>query len=67
MVEKIKVEKDSSAFAQMVKEADELVSSDYPVMPLYYKADTYLLKDYVSGVYTDSSAHIYFKNAVVTK
>ena len=36
-------------------------------MPLYYKADTYLLKDYVSGVYTDSSAHIYFKNAVVTK
>ena len=38
-----------------------------PVMPLYYKADTYLLKDYVSGVYTDSSAHIYFKNAVVTK
>ena len=67
MVEQINVEKDSSAFAQMVKEADELVSSDYPVMPLYYKADTYLLKDYVSGVYTDSSAHIYFKNAVVTK
>lgn len=67
MVEKIKVEKDPAAFAQMVKEADELVSSDYPVMPLYYKADTYLLKDYVSGVYTDSSAHIYFKNAVVAK
>lgn len=67
LVEQIKVERDPAAFAQLVKEADELVSSDYPVLPLYYKADTYLLKDYVSGVYTDSSAHLYFKNAVVTK
>ena len=67
LVEQIKVEKDPATFAQLVKEADELLSSDYPVMPLYYKADTYLLKDYVSGVYTDSSTHIYFKHAVVNK
>ena len=67
LVEQIKVEKDPAAFAQLVKDADDLVSSDYPVLPLYYKADTYLLKDYVSGVYTDSSAHLYFKDAVVTK
>ena len=67
LVEQIKVENDPATFAQLVKEADELLSSDYPVMPLYYKADTYLLKDYVSGVYTDSSTHIYFKHAVVNK
>ena len=67
LVEQIKVEKDPAAFAQLVKDADDLVSSDYSVLPLYYKADTYLLKDYVSGVYTDSSAHLYFKDAVVTK
>ena len=67
LVEQAKVEQDPAAFAELVRQADELLSSDYPVMPLYYKADTYLLKDYVTGVYTDSSTHIYFKHAKVAK
>ena len=61
------MEKDADAVAELVRQADELASLEYPVMPLYYKADTYLLKDYVTGVYTDASTHFYFKHAKVAK
>ncbi len=67
MVEQVKVESDPAKFGELVKAADDLASSEYPVIPLYYKADTYLLKDYVSGVYMDSSTHLFFKNAKVNK
>ena len=49
----------------MVQQADEIASSEYPVLPLYYKSNTFLLKDYVSGVYMTSSSNLYFKNAQV--
>ncbi len=65
LVDQAKTESDPSAFAELVKQADEEVSSDYPVLPLYYKSNNYLLKDYVEGVYMTSSASLYFKNAVV--
>ena len=44
-------------------QADEIASNEYPVLPLYYKSNSYLLKDYVQGVYMTSSSNIYFKNA----
>lgn len=65
VVDQIKVESDAAKFGELVKEADSIVSSDYPVMPLYYKSNNYLLKDYVEGVYMTSSAGLYFKNAKV--
>ena len=65
LVDQVKTENDPAAFASLVKQADELVSADYPVLPLYYKSNNYLLKDYVDGVYMTSSSNLYFKNAVV--
>ena len=65
LVDQVKTESDPAKFAELVKQADELVSADYPVMPLYYKSNNYLLKDYVQGVYMTSSSNIYFKNATV--
>lgn len=65
LVDQAKVESDPAKFAELVKQADELVSSDYPVLPLYYKANNFLLKDYVDGVFMTSSSNLYFKNAVV--
>ena len=62
-----KTEKDSAKFGELVKEADNIASSEYPVLPLYYKSNTYLLKDYVSGVYMTTSSNLYFKNAKVAK
>ena len=65
VVDQIKVEKDSAKFAELVMEADAIASAEYPVLPLYYKSNNYLLKDYVQGVYMTSSSNIYFKNASV--
>ncbi len=65
VVDQIKTEKDSAAFAELVMQADEIASSEYPVLPLYYKSNSYLLKDYVEGVYMTTSSNQYFKNAVV--
>ena len=49
---------------ELVQQADEIASSEYPVLPLH-KSNTFLLKDYVSGVYMTSSSNLYFKNAQV--
>lgn len=65
VVDQIKVEKDPAKFGELVKQADEMVSAEYPVMPLYYKANNYLIKDYIQGVYMTSSSNLYFKNAQV--
>ena len=65
IVDQIKGEKDPEKFGELVKQADEIVSSDYGVLPLYYKAENYLLKDNIKGVYMTSSSNLYFKNAKV--
>lgn len=65
VVDQIRTEKDTAKFAELVQQADEIASSEYPVLPLYYKSNTFLLKDYVSGVYMTSSSNLYFKNAQV--
>ena len=65
IVDQIKVEKDPEKFGELVKQADEIVSSEYGVLPLYYKAENYLLKDNIKGVYMPSSSNLYFKNAKV--
>ena len=65
IVDQVKVEKDPAKFVELVQAADAEVSADYPVMPLYYKSNNYLLKDYVDGVYMTSSSNFYFKNAKV--
>jgi oligopeptide transport system substrate-binding protein len=66
VVDQIKVESDSEKFAELVEQADEIASNDYAVLPLYYKSNNYLIKDYVSGVYMVSSGNLYFKNAKVS-
>ena len=65
IVDQVKVETDPSKFGELVKQADELVSADYPMLNLYYKSNTYLIKDYIEGVYMVSSSNIYFQNAKV--
>lgn len=65
IVDQVKVESDTAKFVELVQEADAVVSADYPVIPLYYKSNNYLLKDYVDGVYMTSSSNFYFKDAKV--
>ena len=65
VVDEIKVEKDPAAFAELVIKADDIASSEYPFLTLYYKSNTYLMKDYVEGVYMIASGNYYFKDAKV--
>lgn len=65
LVQQIRVESDPAQVGELVKQADEIVSSDYAMLPLYYKANDYLIKNHVKGVYMTSSAGLYFKNAQV--
>ena len=65
MVDQIKTEKDPAAFADLVMQADDIASAEYPTMPLYYKSNTYLMKDYVQGVYMIASGNYYFKDAKI--
>ena len=57
----------AAAAAELTLKADEVVSEDYACIPLYYKANNYLMKDYISGVYMVSSGNMYFKDAKVVK
>lgn len=67
LVNKIMTETDAAAAAELTLQADEIISNDYACLPLYYKSNSYLMKDYISGVYMVSSSNMYFKDAKVLK
>lgn len=67
LVNQIMMETDAAAAAELTLQADEIVSNDYVCIPLYYKSNSYLMKDYISGVYMVSSSYMYFKDAKVLK
>ena len=65
LVEQAMVETDPAKAAEIVLAADEMASNDYVCLPLYYKSNSFLMKDYISGYYMDASSHLYFKNVTV--
>ena len=65
IVDQLRTEQDPAKVAELVRKADEVVSMEYPVLPLYYKSNTYLLHDNVEGVYMITNSNLYFKYAVV--
>ena len=67
LVNQVMMETDAAAAAELTLQADEIVSNDYACIPLYYKSNSYLMKDYISGVYMVSSSNMYFKDAKVLK
>lgn len=67
LVNQVMQETDPAVAAELTIKADEIVSSDYVCLPLYYKTNDYLMKDYVTGVYMIASGNMYFKDAKVNK
>lgn len=67
LVNQVMTETDAAAAAELTLKADEIISNDYACIPLYYKSNNYLMKDYITGVYMVSSSNMYFKNAKVVK
>lgn len=65
LVEQVMTESDPAAAAQLTLQADALASGEYCCLPLYYKSNDFLMKDYVSGYYMDASGHLYLKNVTL--
>lgn len=65
LVEKGAVMTDAKAAMEVFREADALASSEYPVLPLYYKSNMMLMHDNVKGYYVDPSNLMYLRTAYV--
>ena len=67
LVNAVMQETDPATAAKLTLEADAIVSNDYACIPLYYKTNDYLMKDYVKGVYMVASGNMYFQYAEIVK
>ena len=67
LVDKVMTTTDPVAAAELTLQADALASKEYCCLPLYYKTNDFLMKDYVSGYYMTASGNLYFKDAKVSK
>ncbi|MGN1022987.1 MAG: ABC transporter substrate-binding protein [Lachnospiraceae bacterium] len=65
LVDEARSETDSSKFADLVMQADAVVSNEYPIIPLYYKSNSYLMHDNVSGYFMTADGGLYFRYAKV--
>ena len=63
LIAKIKSETDTAKRTQMMHDAEDILMSNYCVIPLYYYNDIYLQKPYVSGVYSNAFATKFFMYA----
>ena len=66
LVEKVMSESDAAAAAELTMQAADLASNDYCCLPLYYKANSFLMHDNITGYYMTASSNLYFKNVVVS-
>lgn len=66
LVDQVMAESDPAAAAELTLQADEIISGDYACLPLYYKSNSYLMHDNISGYYMTASGGLYFKNVTVS-
>ncbi len=67
LVTKAQVETDPKAAVAIMQEADNLASSEYPTLPLYYKNNMLLMKDTVQGYYLSPTDVLYLKTAYIAE
>lgn len=63
MVAAIKAETDTAKRTQLMHEAEDVLMSNWCVIPIYYYNDLYMEKPYVSGVYSNPFATKFFQKA----
>ncbi len=56
MIAEIKAETDYAKRTELMHAAEDVLMSNYCVIPLYYYNDVYMMKDYVSGIYSNPFA-----------
>ena len=59
----IKAETDYAKRTQLIREAEDVLMSNFAIIPIYYYNDVYLQKDYVSGIYSNPFGTKFFMHA----
>ena len=62
MIDEIKAETDFAKRTELMHEAEDVLMSNYCIIPLYYYNDIYMLKDYVEGMYANLFGTKFFQN-----
>lgn len=60
-------ETDPAARLALLKKAEEIIIAEFPVAPIYYYTNLYVVKDYVTGMEPDNLGNINLKDVDVTK
>ena len=63
LIAQIKSETDMAKRTELMHQAEDILMSNYAVVPLYYYNDLYMQKDYVKGVYANAFATKFFMYA----
>lgn len=58
---------DTDAAFSVMREAEAIAAAEYPVLPLYYKANTMLMHKYVTGYFVTPSNALLLKTAYVAE
>lgn len=67
LLTKAMTELDPEKQVQLLRQADDIVSSQHVVMPTYYRSTSFMMSDKVQGWYMTPMSALYFKNAYVTQ
>ena len=65
LIAQIKAETDYAKRTEMMHQAEDILMSNYCVIPIYYYNDQYMQKDYVNGVYSNPFATKFFMYATL--
>lgn len=65
LVEQAQSETDPEKGVELMRQAEDLLMADYPLIPLYHRANTLMMKDYVKGWTMDAMSSLRFANAEV--
>ena len=66
LIAQIKAETDMAKRTEMMHQAEDILMSNYAVVPIYYYNDLYMQKDYVDGVYANAFATKFFMYATMS-
>ena len=63
LVSEIKTTTDMAHRVDLMHQAEDMLMSTYCINPIWYYNDSYLLKDYVTGIYSNNYGYKYFMYA----
>ena len=63
LIAQIKAETDMAKRTEMMHEAEDILMSNFAVIPIYYYNDLYMQKDYVKGIYANAFQTKFFMYA----